>query len=167
MSELPRNTAGATSRRWMWCIAGISVTVIAVVTLLPAWVVRKTAEAYSIEQLRSVRDGLRLYVEHGGTMPAGPEWHLPLLQQGYVSPGMLQPPRANMSCEVCVGYVDGLTEASLRERGIDPATQLWMYEIPACVDGDELAVMTFDGTTRLAPRAEVVAWIERVHSAAK
>ncbi len=165
MSEQP--VAKSRGRTVLIVVSIASVVVIVLIALLPAYVVRKSAEAYSIMQLQSVRDALRLYVEHGGTMPAGPAWHVSLSQHGYLNPSMLQPPRANMSCEVCVGYVDGLTDANLRERGVDPASQLWLYELPACVDGDELAVMTFDGQARLVPRAEVVAWIDRVQSTAK
>lgn len=148
-------------------IVGAALTVIAVFVLLPAYVVKRSAEAYSIIQLESIRNAVKLYIDDGGTMPSGPEWHVALTRQGYMSPAMLQPPRANRSCVVCVGHVGGLTEASLKERGIDPATQLWLYELPACVDGDELAVMTFDGRVRLEPRAEVVAWIEREMRAAR
>ena len=163
VSEQPKTKSRG--RAMLIVVSVVGIAVIGLIALLPAWVVRKSAEAYSVEQIRSVRDALRLYVEHGGTVPAGPAWHVPLLQQGYVSTSTLQPPRANRSCEVCVGHVDGLTDANLRERGVDPASQLWLYELPACVDGDDLAIVTFDGRARLEPRADVVAWIERVQAA--
>ncbi len=131
----------------------------------------RVMDAYSVIQLESVRAALLQYQEQFGGMPGavmdGGAWHEVMAREWLLNPEMLRPPRANGQCVVCVGYVEGLSATILQERGIDPATQLWLYELPECVDGATLAVVTFDGRARLEPRAEVVAWIERVQNAAK
>ncbi len=152
----------------------LSVVVLAIVGLV--WwglhtVRLRVMDAYSVIQLESVRGALLQYQEQFGGMPGavmdGGAWHEVMARGWLLNPEMLRPPRANGQCVVCVGYVEGLSATILQERGIDPATQLWLYELPECVNGATLAVVTFDGRARLESRAEVVAWIERVQNAAK